>query len=236
MMPLFFIFACVRYPTEDFRVDELSLSYSVLAENLEEATVRVRLSSISDPLSADVILSSEDSLYIEHDGDSYILDEEDSSIFILTDVEYTAKIPYSDTSKPFTLVFDRPTGQYRTDIHLVNDFSVSLQYDELFVVSDEEYIPIHVGWSNINAEADIKVGVINTDCVGHLSESVENTGEANVEIHLYDPVVQVGLFDLLCPVEVSVYASVVGHNNDFGDSYIRGYQRRASYIKVLYKP
>ena len=234
-MALLFLFACVRYPTEDFRVDEISLSYSVLAEDLEEANVRVRLSLDNGPISSDLILSPQDSLYIEHDGDSYILDEKDSSILVSADIEYTATIPYSDPTKPFTLVFERPTEQYKTDVYLANDFSMSLE-EAPFAFSPEENLPVNVRWSSINTTSDIRVGVRNTDCVGYLSESVENTGEANVEIRIHDSVERVGVWDFLCPVEVYVSATTVGNAPDFRESYVRGYQKRFSYIKVFYVP
>ena len=234
-MVLLFTLACVRYPTEDFHVDEIRLSYSVLAEDLEEANVHVRLSLDSGPISSDLILSPQDSLYIEYDGDSYILDEKDSSIFVSADVEYIATIPYSDPTKPFTLVFERPAEQYKTDVYLANDFSVSLE-EAPFALTSEEDLPVSVRWTPINTTSDIRVGVLNTDCVGYLSESVENTGEANVEIRLHDSVERVGVWDFLCPVEVYVSATTVGNTTDFEESYVRGYQKRFSYIKVLYVP
>ena len=234
-MFLLFTLACIRYPTEDHRVDEMSLSYSVLAEDLEEASVRVRLSLGNGPFSSDLILSPQDSLYIEHDGDSYILDKKDFSFLVSANVEYIATIPYSDPTKPFTLVFERPTEQYKTDVYLANDFSMSLE-EAPFAFTSEKDLPVNVRWTSIHTTSDIRVGVFHTDCVSYLSESVENTGEANVEIRLHDSVERVGVWDFLCPVEVYVSATTVGNAPDFRESYVRGYQKRFSYIKVFYVP
>lgn len=237
MILVSFFLACLRYPTEDYRVDEINLYYYVSAEDLEEATVHVRLRLDHSPYMDDMILSDEDSLYVEHDGGSYVLDEEDSTKLILTDVLYTKTIPYSDLTKPFTLVFDRPSGQYRTDVYLSDDFSVSVQNDEPFAFSSDEYIPVDVRWTSIQNASELWISVRDTDCAGYSSISpVENTGQAQIDICLYEPFEQVGLTDLFCPVKVYVSAQTRGYATDFQDSYVRGYQRRFSLLKVLYIP
>tara|TARA_B100000683_G_C12418740_1_gene526890 strand:+ start:325 stop:1035 length:711 start_codon:yes stop_codon:yes gene_type:complete len=236
MIPLFFMLACVQYHTEDFLVGEIGLSYLVVAEDLEEATVYVRLLLDRSPYPRDMTLSEDDSLYIEHDGDSYILDEEDSSMLVIADVLYTKKIPYSDITKPFTLVFDRPSGQYKTDLYLANDFSISVHNDEPFAFNSSEYMPVDIRWTPIVDASSVRAGLRDTDCAYYSDGLVENTGQTQIEIELYEPVVHIGLMDLFCTVNVYVSAHTVGYTTDFAESDIRGSQRRSSYIKVLYMP
>ena len=85
----FYGLACLQFPTEDFLVDDMRLTYSVLAENVGEATVSVRLHDMNDIYFLDLTVSEGDALYIEHDGDSYLLDKEDTSKFMIPDVLYT---------------------------------------------------------------------------------------------------------------------------------------------------
>lgn len=236
MAPLFFMLACLRYPTEDYHVDEMNLSYFVLAENLEEAKISVRLRLDSSPHLVDMILSEEDSLSVEYDGDSYILDEEDSTILVMTDVSYTTTIPYSDPTKPFTLIFDRPDGQYKSELYLTNDFSVSVENDESFTFSSSRSMPLDVRWTPIQNVSDVYIGLRDTDCAGYLSGSVENTGQSQIEVSLDEPVIHTGAIDLLCTVKVYVSGYTNGYATDFRDALVQGVQRRKSHIKVLYMP
>ena len=230
--------ACLQYPTEDIPVRDMRLSYYVLAENTEEASISVRLHDADDIFSFDLILSGEDTLYIEHDGESYILDEEDNTKLINPDVRYTKKIPYSDITQPFTLVFDRPSGQYKTNLFLVNDFSVSVQNDEPFAFSSLSSMPLDVRWTSIQNVADVDISLRGTDCTSYSSGTgiVENTGQTQLELRFDDPIVQVDPLDLLCTVKVHVSAGTVGYSADFGEASIYGTQRRSSHIKVLYLP
>ena len=232
----FYGLACLQFPTEDFLVGDMRLTYSVLAENMEEVTVSVRLHDMNDIYFSDLTVSEGDALYVEHDGDSYLLDEEDTSKFMIPDVLYTKTIPYFDSTKPFTLTFDRPSGEYKTDVFLPNDFSVSVQNDEVFAFSSEQFVPVDVRWTPVLEASGINIGLRDTDCAGFPIESVENTGQAQIEIRLDEPVVSVGPMDRLCTVNVYVSAHTVGNSVDFGESYIRGYQRRSSFFKVLYLP
>ena len=230
--------ACLQYPTEDIPVRDMRLSYYVLAENAEEASISVRLHDADDIFFFDLILSGEDTLYIEHDGEEYILDEEDKTKLISPDVRYTKTIPYSDITQPFTLVFDRPSGQYRTNLFLVNDFSVSVQNDEPFAFSSLSSMPLDVRWTSIQNVADVDISLRGTDCANYSSGTgiVENTGQTQLELRFDDPIVQVGIMDQLCTVKVHVSAGTVGYSTDFGEASVYGTQRRSSHIKVLYLP